>query len=113
MSTSQSTVDFILDQTGAAGAMSARKMFGEYGLYCNGKLVGLVCDDTLFLKITPQGKDYIGSHYVGGAPYQGAKPSMLIDATLLEDSDWLSELVAITERNLPAPKPKPPKKKRP
>lgn len=112
MSTSQSTVDYILDQTDAAGKMSARKMFGEYGLYCNGKLVGLVCDDTLFLKITTQGRDYAGSHYAEGAPYQGAKPSMLIDAALLEDGDWLSELVTITEKNLPTPKPKSPKKKR-
>ena len=112
MSTTQSTIDYILDQTSTAGAMSARKMFGEYGLYCNDKLVGLICDDTLFLKITSQGKDYVGSHYAEGAPYQGAKPSMLIDAALLEDQDWLSELVAITEKSLPTPKPKSPKKKR-
>ncbi|MBI1282568.1 MAG: competence protein TfoX [Anaerolineaceae bacterium] len=112
MSTSQSTVDYILDQTNAAGTMSARKMFGEYGLYCNGKLVGQVCDDTLFLKITSQGKEYAGSHYAEGIPYQGAKPAMLIEDSLLEDGAWLSELVAITEKNLPTPKPKSPKKKR-
>ncbi len=112
MSTTQSTIDYILDQISAAGVMSARKMFGEYGLYCNDKLVGLICDDTLFLKITSQGRDYVGSHYTEGAPYQGAKPSMQIDAALLEDEDWLSKLVVITEKNLPTPKPKSPKKKR-
>jgi DNA transformation protein len=37
MSSQQSTVDFILDQISAAGDVSAKKMFGEYGLYCNGK----------------------------------------------------------------------------
>ncbi len=112
MSTSQSTVDYILDQTRHAGSVSARKMFGEYGMYCNGKLVALICDDTLFIKITPEGKAYVGEHYLEGAPYQGAKPSMQIDADLIEDQDWISELVSITEKALPMPKPKPPKKKR-
>jgi len=109
MSSSQSTVDYILDQADAA-KVSARKMFGEYTLYCNGKAVGLVCDDTLFIKITPQGKDYVGDHYREGAPYQGAKPAMVIDAELIEDRDWLSELVSITEKNTPMPPKNPPRK---
>jgi TfoX/Sxy family transcriptional regulator of competence genes len=113
MSTSQSTLDYILDQTSAA-KVSARKMFGEYTLYCNEKVVGLVCDDTLYIKITPQGKDYVGEHYHEGSPYQGAKPAIVIDSTLIEDPDWLTDLVSITEKNLPTPKKKParkPKKK--
>jgi TfoX/Sxy family transcriptional regulator of competence genes len=28
-------------------------MFGEYALYCDGVVVALVCDDTLFVKILP------------------------------------------------------------
>lgn len=113
MSTSQSTLDYILDQADAA-KVSARKMFGEYTLYCNGKVVGLVCDDTLYIKITTQGKDYVGTHYREGAPYQGAKPAMVIDDALIEDRDWLGDLVSITEKNLPMPPKKParmPKKK--
>jgi len=109
MSTSQSTLDYILDQTSAA-KVSARKMFGEYTLYCNEKVVGLVCDDTLYIKITPQGKAYLGEDYQEGSPYQGAKPAMVIDATLIEDQDWLMELVSITEKSLPTPKPKSPRK---
>jgi len=112
MSTSQSTVDYILDQTRDAGSVSARKMFGEYGFYCNGKLVALICDDTLFIKITPEGKAYVGEHYLEGAPYPGAKPSMQIDTDLIENQDWISGLVSITEKVLPLPKPKSPKKKR-
>jgi DNA transformation protein len=109
MSTSQSTLDYILDQTSAA-KVSARKMFGEYTLYCNEKMVGLVCDDTLYIKITPQGKAYVGEHYHEGSPYQGAKPAMVIDPTLIEDQDWLTDLVSITEKSLPTPKPKPARK---
>jgi len=109
MSTSQSTLDYILDQT-SESKVSARKMFGEYTLYCNEKVIGLVCDDSLFIKITPQGKDYVGEHYYEAPPYAGAKPSMLIDGTLIEDSDWLNGLVSVTEKNLPAPGPKTPRK---
>lgn len=109
MSTSQSTVDYILDQTHAAG-VSAQKMFGEYTLYCNGKVIGVVCDDTLFIKVTPQGKDFVGDQYHEAPPYEGAKPSIVIDGTLIEDQDWLNELVAITEKNVPMPKKKAAKK---
>jgi TfoX/Sxy family transcriptional regulator of competence genes len=34
MATAQTTVDVILEAIGGAGAVSARKMFGEYGVYC-------------------------------------------------------------------------------
>lgn len=101
MATSKSTIDFILDQTAKAGNMFARKMFGEYALYCNGKVVGLVCDDTLFLKITEPGKRYMGEFYQEGYAYNGAKPSMMIDGDKIEDSEWISELVLITANNVP------------
>ncbi|RYF09624.1 MAG: hypothetical protein EOO77_23380 [Oxalobacteraceae bacterium] len=50
MGSQQSTVDFVLDQMSAAGAVSAKKMFGEYGVYLDEKMVALVCDDVLFIK---------------------------------------------------------------
>lgn len=106
MATSQGTIDFILDQSAAAGVMSARKMFGEYALYCNGKVVGLVCDDTLYIKITEQGKQFVGSHYQEGYAYKGAKASMLIDGDLIEDYEWLGELIKITANSLPVQKKK-------
>lgn len=105
MSTSQSTLDYILDQT-RKSKVSALKMFGEYTLYANEKVIGVIADDTLFIKITPQGKEYVGEHYQEAPAYEGAKPAMLIDGDLIEDVDWLNGLIAITEKNLPVPKPK-------
>jgi DNA transformation protein and related proteins len=32
------------------GAISSRKMFGGYGIYHDGLMIGLVADDTLYLK---------------------------------------------------------------
>ena len=111
MSTKQSTMDYILDQLSSIRNVASRKMFGEYALYCEGKVVGLVCDDTLFIKITESGKIFVGEFYEEGFAYPGAKASMLIDEERIEDRDWLTELINITVDNLPEPKPKKAKKK--
>ena len=106
MATSQSTIDYILDQSRSAGFMSARKMFGEYALYCDGKVVGLVCDDTLFIKITEAGRAFVGQYYQEGYAYPGAKASMVIDGDRIEDSEWLGKLIRITTDHVPLPKQK-------
>jgi TfoX/Sxy family transcriptional regulator of competence genes len=106
MATKQSTIDFILGQLGSLGRVSARKMFGEYALYCDGKVVGLICGDILYIKITAQGKSFVGKYYQEGNAYKGAKPSMTVDEDRIEDREWLSELVRITAKNLPLPKPR-------
>lgn len=106
MATEQTTVDFILDQLISLGNVSARKMFGEYALYCDGKVVGLICDDTLYIKITAQGKSFVGKYYHEGNAYKGARPSMIIDEGRIENREWLCELVRITSKNLPLPKQK-------
>jgi DNA transformation protein and related proteins len=106
MSTQKSTIDYLLDQLAGAGNVSAKKMFGEYALYCNGKVVGLICNDTLYIKITIPGKEFIGNYYREGFAYPGAKVSMLIDADRIEDREWLNQLICITAENIPFPKPK-------
>lgn len=45
MASDQDTVDYICAQMAGAGLISARKMFGEYGVYCDGNIVGLICDN--------------------------------------------------------------------
>ena len=97
-------VEFVVDQVGNAGAIAYRKMFGEYALYCEGKVVALVCDNQLFVKPTKAGKSFIGN-VVEAPAYPGAKPSFLIDEQL-EDKDWMSGLIKLTEKELPEPKPK-------
>lgn len=110
MSTEQSTIDYLLDQLVSVSDVSARKMFGEYALYAGSKVVALVCDDTLFVKITGAGKEFVGAEYNEGFAYKGAKVSMQISEDQIENREWLSELILITERELPEPKPKKKKK---
>lgn len=106
MATKQSTVDYILDQLVIIPNVSYRKMFGEYALYCGSKVVALICGDILFVKITEQGREFVDNNYQEGFAYKGAKPSMQIDWDLVEDREWLSNLILITEENLPVPKTK-------
>jgi TfoX/Sxy family transcriptional regulator of competence genes len=106
MATSQSTIDFIVDQLSALPGLRAKKMFGEYALYYEEKVVALVCDSHLFVKITDAGKRFLGERYEEGHAYPGAKPSMLIGAEVIDDSERLCELVRITAAELPAAKPK-------
>jgi TfoX/Sxy family transcriptional regulator of competence genes len=105
MSSKQETVDLILKQMAAAGEVSARKMFGEYGIYCDGKMVASVCDDQLFVKPTASGRAFIG-RVVESSPYPGAKPGFLISPRQYKNFQWLSELINITARELPSPKKK-------
>ncbi|MBY4726375.1 MULTISPECIES: TfoX/Sxy family protein [Burkholderia] len=102
MASSQRTVDFIVEQMAAAGTVSARKMFGEYGIYCDGKVVALVCDDRLFVKPTPEGRAFLGM-CEEGAPYPGAKPHLVISGERWDDREWLSALIRITAAQLPVP----------
>lgn len=105
MATKQSTVDFITEQIADAGTIRFRKMFGEYALYCNDKVVALVCDDKLFVKPTHAGRVFIET-VEEGQPYPGSKLYFHIPGDLWEDHQWLSELIEKTAAELPLPKPK-------
>lgn len=109
MSSKQSTVDFIVEQISSTGIVSAKKMFGEYGIYCGEKMVALVCDDQLFVKPTPDGKAFLGE-CTEGPPYPGAKLCFIIPGEKWDDHEWLSHLIKITAAQLPIPKKKAPKK---
>lgn len=110
MATSQTTIDYLLDQLSNLGDVSAKKMFGEYCVYLAGKPVGLVCDEQLYLKPTKAARAMI-SDVVEGSPYPNARPHILVTADLWEDGEWLAELIQATAGELPVPKPKPKSKK--
>ena len=106
MASDAKTIDYLLDQLRSGGTdVSAKKMFGEYGLYLDGKMVAMVCDDQLFMKSVP-GTEAMLAEMERAPPYPQAKPHPRVDADRWDDSDWLSELFRITAAELPAPKPK-------
>lgn len=110
MATSPGTIDYLVDQLAGAGEMRARKMFGEYALYLGGKVVALVCDDILFVKMTEVGKACAGTRAVGAPAYPGAKPWLRVEEDALDDREFLCELVRVTAEALPVPPPKKPRR---
>lgn len=104
MATKQSTVDYLAEQISGLN-ISLRKMFGEYALYSDEKVVGLICDDQLFIKPTPEAREFIGTPEEA-PPYPGAKDYYLITADKWENSDWLKKLILLTTAALPLPKKK-------
>jgi TfoX/Sxy family transcriptional regulator of competence genes len=102
MASDQNFVDFVTEQIQNVGTITTKKMFGEYGIYGDGKLFGVICDNKLFVKPTIAGRAFIGNPTEVPA-YEGAKPSFLIESKV-EDSKWISDLVKITLDSLPEPK---------
>lgn len=60
MASQQKTVDYLMEQSAEAGTITSKKMFGEFALYCDTKVVAFVCDDQLFIKPTEAGRDFLG-----------------------------------------------------
>ena len=96
-------VQYIADQCSGAGEITVKKMFGDYGIYCDGKIFGLICDDCFYIKPTDGGRALLRSIDLR-PPYDGAKDYFYIGD--VDDHDYLSTLVRATCKELPMPKPK-------
>lgn len=93
MASSLEQVEYVCFQIRHAGEITFKKMFGDYGLYCDRKFFGLVCDNQFFIKITEPGKA-MKPGQEQGCPYEGARPHFLM--TELEDDRDLSSFVRET-----------------
>lgn len=108
MATSARTMEILLEHLSDIPTIRARKMFGEYAVYVEDKVVGFVCDDRLLLKITPASKSRVRTQATG-KPYLGAKDYYHIDEHDWDDREYITELVTATADSLAAPKLKEPK----
>jgi TfoX/Sxy family transcriptional regulator of competence genes len=104
MATDKKFIEAVLDKLQPL-EITAKPMFGEYGLYYRGKNFALVCDNTLFVKITEAGAAKAG-RVSQGSPYDGAKPAYRISSAKLNDRDWIISLVTATSDALPLPEKK-------
>ena len=93
MASHQDFVDYVAEQLRDAGAIRSRKMFGEYGLYCDDVFVAVICDDQFFVKVTPQGEAAF-PNLPKVPPYEGAKDSFLLED--IENREQMTELVRTT-----------------
>lgn len=105
MATDRKTVDYIVAQIACAGSVAAKPMFGEFGLYCDSKMIAIIGNEQLFIKLTKGGRS-MANGAEEASPYPGAKPCLLIEHARWDDREWMSELARITAAELPTSKPK-------
>lgn len=105
MATQEATVEFLLAKLGHANRFSARAMFGEYALYADGKVVALVCDDLLYVKILPA-SNALEPRCEKGEPYPGAKLHYIVDEGQLSTVPTLPAILFAIAGSLPEKKKK-------
>jgi TfoX/Sxy family transcriptional regulator of competence genes len=59
MATDPSFVEYVFEQAGLVDRLTCKRMFGEYGLYVDGKVVAFCADNSLFLKLVAETADLL------------------------------------------------------
>ena len=105
MATQKETIEFILGKLRDHSRFTARAMFGEYALYADGKVVALVCDDLLHVKILPASSELEGQCEKGN-PYPGAKPHYIVEEVQLSTMASLPAILGAIAASIPEKKKK-------
>ena len=96
--------EYVLEVFSAAGNIVIKPMMGGYLVYLNGKLIGDICDNELFLKRTPTSDRLLADSELR-YPYEGSKTLMHV-FDKFEDKELIQELLDGMYTELPAPKKK-------
>ena len=89
MASSPEFVRYVCEQLAGAGRIRCKRMFGEYGLWCDGVFFATIEDGMLCLKITDAGRALLpGAEIV--EPHEGAR---FLYVAELDDRDFLATLV--------------------
>lgn len=111
MATTADFIEHVLDAAGLGHRLTSRRMFGEYALYLDGKVVAFACGNSLYVKRTDETAHLTARLPVGQA-YPGSKPYAVADERL-DDGPALRTLLLATAEALPLPQPKPKRVKGP
>lgn len=100
MSTSKDFAQHVLDLIGDDKHVRVRSMFGEYGLYYDGAMVGFVCDDTVFIKMTERTVAMLEHQAKAGPPYPGAVPAFIIPEEWFDDRDQMHHVLQVCAKDV-------------
>ena len=103
MATRQETAAFVLQQRGLPERFSVKGMFGEYALYADGRTVGLICDDQLYVKVHPATAALADSCELAPA-YPGSKDHYVVPEEMITGHRSLPALLLRLASELPPPK---------
>jgi DNA transformation protein len=120
MSVSDAYREYVLEQLGAIGGVTWRRMFGGVGLYAGGAFFAVLDDDQVFFKVDDATRPaFVARGAQPWAPVPGAKPSrgyFELPADVLDDRDelaaWALRAVAVA-RSAAAPQARKAKTARP
>ncbi len=106
MAVSEEYLDYVLDQLGCIGEVTAKKMFGGVGLYHNELFFGLIASDVLYFKVDDENRP--AYEKAGAKPFQpyGDDSSSMsyyeVPVGVLEDVDrlrmWAKASAAAADR---------------
>ena len=112
MATRKETVEFLLAKLGQPKRFAARAMFGEYALYADGKVVALICDDRMYVKLLPASNE-LEALCEKGEPYPGARPHYIIEEGQLSTLPTLPRILCAIAESLPERRKKAARKRAP
>ena len=96
--------EYVSEVFSTVGDIVIKPMMGGYLVYLNGKLIGDICGNELFLKRTPT-SDRLLTDSELRYPYEGSKTLMHV-FDRFEDTALVLELLDGMYKELPAPKKK-------
>ena len=94
--------EYVNECFSVAGGIVIKSMMGGYLVYLNGKLIGDICDNELFLKRTPTSDRLLADSELR-YPYEGSKTLMYV-FDRFEDKALVSELLDGMYTELPEKK---------
>ena len=78
MAGSDGFIEFLRDQLSPLGPITIRRMFGKAGVFCDGVMLGMVTDDTLYFRVDDQNRETF-QEAAAFPPLNYAKKGALID----------------------------------
>lgn len=78
MVASDSFAEFLREQLAPLGRIAMRRMFGKTGVFCDGAMLGMVADDTFYVRVDDQNRALF-AEAASAAPLNYAKGGALID----------------------------------
>ena len=96
--------EYVREDLSTAGDIVIKSMMGGYLVYLNGKLIGDICDNELFLKRTPTSDRMLAESELR-FPYEGSKTLMYVFDSF-DDKALILELLNGMYAELPDKKPK-------
>ncbi len=99
MATSKDFVIYLQDCLRHVRSLRFKAMFGEYAMYADDVVVSLVCDQTVFIKVSEGTNALLAERVKVGSPFPGAKPAYMLTEGELEDDELMTQVIAAVLRD--------------